>query len=170
MKFFKGFFLSLIILVFFIIDRLSKWLVLYKLSPHGVFLFDKFFQLKLEKNQGVAFGIYLPFKIILILNLLILIILIYYLIKSCRVKNFFLTNSLTFTPHFAKRDKVWGFTLIIIGTLSNFFDRVYYGYVIDFIDISFLTIFNLADAAIVIGVLGWLVVNIWPTQSSVATS
>ncbi len=38
------------------------------------------------------------------------------------------------------------------GAIGNLLDRVRYGYVVDFIDIGFWPIFNLADASIVIGV------------------
>ncbi len=43
--------------------------------------------------------------------------------------------------------------LILAGALSNMLDRVYYGCVIDFIDLHFWPIFNLADTFIVVGVL-----------------
>lgn len=38
------------------------------------------------------------------------------------------------------------------GAVGNLLDRLHYGYVIDFIDIGFWPIFNLADASIVMGV------------------
>jgi len=39
------------------------------------------------------------------------------------------------------------------GAVGNLLDRLHYGYVIDFIDIGFWPIFNLADISIVIGVV-----------------
>jgi len=39
------------------------------------------------------------------------------------------------------------------GAVGNLLDRLHYGYVIDFIDIGFWPIFNLADASIVMGVV-----------------
>jgi signal peptidase II len=48
--------------------------------------------------------------------------------------------------------------LILGGALGNLVDRVRIGAVIDFIDPMFWPAFNLADAAIVIGVLGLLYV------------
>ncbi len=38
------------------------------------------------------------------------------------------------------------------GAMGNLLDRMVYGSVVDFIDIGFWPIFNLADAAIVVGV------------------
>lgn len=40
----------------------------------------------------------------------------------------------------------------MIGTLGNLVDRVWQGYVIDFIDIRIFPVFNVADVCIDIGV------------------
>lgn len=42
---------------------------------------------------------------------------------------------------------------IIIGALSNLIDRFYYGFVIDYLDLKWFTIFNLADVMISISSL-----------------
>jgi len=47
----------------------------------------------------------------------------------------------------------FGVTLILAGALSNIFDRVYLGYVRDFIFVFWGNIFNLADMYIVLGIL-----------------
>ncbi|MFN3698824.1 MAG: signal peptidase II, partial [Dictyoglomus sp.] len=41
--------------------------------------------------------------------------------------------------------------LILGGLLGNLYDRVFYGYVIDFIHIKNLFVFNLADLFITVG-------------------
>ena len=49
------------------------------------------------------------------------------------------------------------FIMAIAGGVSNVFDRIYRGYVVDFIDISDLinfAIFNIADIFIVVGIVG----------------
>ncbi len=54
-----------------------------------------------------------------------------------------------------------GATLIIGGAIGNLYDRVAYGYVVDFLDFSglfFPWVFNIADAAINVGV-GCLIVD-----------
>ncbi|MDO8240593.1 MAG: signal peptidase II [Candidatus Moranbacteria bacterium] len=43
--------------------------------------------------------------------------------------------------------------MILAGAISNVIDRLYFGCVIDFINIGFWSIFNLADAFITIGVI-----------------
>jgi signal peptidase II len=56
------------------------------------------------------------------------------------------------------RTDVLGLGLVLGGALGNITDRVRYGYVIDFLDLHFgafrpFLVFNLADAAITLGVL-----------------
>jgi signal peptidase II len=53
------------------------------------------------------------------------------------------------------RLKAMGLSLVIGGALGNLLDRVYYGYVIDFIELHYQNwswpVFNLADSAITLG-------------------
>jgi signal peptidase II len=48
-------------------------------------------------------------------------------------------------------------TLILAGAVSNMLDRIYFGCVVDFINLKFWPIFNLADFFIVCGALFLLV-------------
>ncbi len=47
---------------------------------------------------------------------------------------------------------VWGYALILGGSVGNLIDRLRVGYVIDFIDLRVWPVFNLGDSAITIGV------------------
>jgi signal peptidase II len=44
-----------------------------------------------------------------------------------------------------------GLFCIILGAISNFIDRLTYGYVIDYIDVRFFTVLNMADMIITLG-------------------
>jgi len=46
------------------------------------------------------------------------------------------------------------------GALGNLTDRLHYGYVIDFIEVRHFPVFNLADSAIVVGVI-ILAIHLW---------
>ena len=51
---------------------------------------------------------------------------------------------------------LWGgavLGLILGGTIGNGFDRIFYGFVTDFINVHFWPVFNVADSAISIGVI-----------------
>jgi signal peptidase II len=61
-----------------------------------------------------------------------------------------------------RRDDTVGLALVLGGAIGNILDRVRFGYVVDFLDLHFGTVrpflvFNVADAAITIGVLLLLV-------------
>lgn len=90
------------------------------------------------QNSGAAFGLFpdrTSFFIVVTLAVIALLFLIY---------------------HRAGRHAPWlglALGLQVGGALGNFVDRVRLGYVVDFIDLRFWPIFNLADTAIVIGVL-----------------
>jgi len=56
----------------------------------------------------------------------------------------------------------WPLFLIVVGGLSNVFERVVFGCIIDFVSVfSFFPVFNIADSMITLGVVGglwrWLV-------------
>ena len=58
-----------------------------------------------------------------------------------------------------KKEQILPVILIIAGLLGNLIDRVFRGYVVDFVDFRFWPVFNLADSLIVIGVI-WLIIVI----------
>ncbi|MFH1770187.1 MAG: signal peptidase II [archaeon] len=52
------------------------------------------------------------------------------------------------------------YTLLLAGVIGNLMDRIFRGYVVDFIDFKIWPVFNFADAFIVIGVIG-LIIYTW---------
>lgn len=50
----------------------------------------------------------------------------------------------------------WALLLLLSGAISNVLDRIVYGGVIDYLDLFFLPRFNLADLAIILGVIIWI--------------
>ncbi|KKQ55546.1 MAG: Lipoprotein signal peptidase [Parcubacteria group bacterium GW2011_GWA2_38_13] len=117
----------------FISDRLLKWFF----SENPNFFWDFFFlTFRFVKNQGIAFGLYFYYPLLLIILCIALIFFAYWLYQSH--KNTDIVN-------------VFGVATVIFGTASNFYDRIQYGYVIDYIDIPFFTIINIADILITFG-------------------
>lgn len=129
--------INLLISILFLADRLSKWLA-FKIPEGGVFLFsEKFAALRLYKNFNLIFNISLPDILMYGLIVAILAVLLWLIVKNYEQQNIFLIFSLS---------------LIVSGAVSNLFDRLYFGFVIDFISFFDYSIFNLSDVYIVGGV------------------
>ncbi|MCF7906314.1 signal peptidase II [Patescibacteria group bacterium] len=123
------FFVSFFIILIF--DRLIKS---YFLKTPDNIIINKYFSLELFKNYGLSFGINTENWLSILLSVSFFIILILFLILNKKDK-YNINNILLI--------------LILIST-SNLYDRIYYGYVIDYFNIFNLTIFNLVDVFIVI--------------------
>jgi len=140
----KNFSSLFFILILFLIDRLTKFLVVIYSNPSGELIIPvtSFLKLNLIWNNGIAFGL-LSFQEGFYHNLLTVIIIIITLILS-----YFMISS--------NDVEKGGFCLIIGGSLGNIFDRIYYSSVIDFIDFHINNfhwfIFNIADMFITLGV------------------
>ncbi len=133
----KYFGLNGIIFILFVFDRLVKFWFLKNPNSSWDFLVG-FLNFRLESNAGIAFG--LPMNSIFLLALLAVII-------------FFLFNVLS--KAYLRQDSllIFSMTLIIAGAISNLIDRIRFGYVVDYFDVPFFTVFNLADIMITFGVI-----------------
>lgn len=119
-------------IILIIIDRLFKLLAL-KLPAEGLFYFNNIFGLKLYLNKGIAFGLPLSLAVSIITSSIIIVVLIYLLSNN--------------------RYNAFGLVLIIIGASSNLMDKIKYDNIIDYLTIEHLTVFNLADIYIIIGLI-----------------
>ncbi len=138
----KTLILNVILIAFLTIDRLTKLFSLKELPVEGVFLIPGFLKLTLYKNINVAFGLSLPLPLLYVLITLILLLLISFSARAYRQKDIWL---------------IFWLGLIIVGALGNLLDRLFYGRVIDFLEVPWWSIFNLADVFIIIGLFGWLI-------------
>ncbi len=137
---------SIAAVVAFILDQLSKYFIRTNLSLHepapainGLFHFEH------VHNYGAAWGVFSGQKIPLI------------------VFTLFVTGFILFSAkEITERGKLpsIGFGMILGGALGNLVDRIWQGYVTDFIDfdtpirvIETFPVFNIADSALTIGVV-----------------
>tara|TARA_B100000686_G_scaffold165245_1_gene172904 strand:- start:216 stop:734 length:519 start_codon:yes stop_codon:yes gene_type:complete len=133
----------LIIILIFVSDRISKIKIInHQIDNNRVYIND-FMNFDLVWNTGIGFGLLssnsdLVYNLITIIIGAIIIFLIYLIVKSN-----FLDKTL--------------FSLVMGGALGNFYDRLVYFAVPDFIDIHYQNFhwftFNIADIFITIGII-----------------
>ena len=134
----------------FILDRLSKVAVLkyiFELDfPNpaefgkSVPVIEDVFHLTYYGNTGVAFGMLTDSKALLIGLCVVVLVILGVVIYKLNPKELFAKLS---------------FGMVIGGAIGNVFDRIAYGFVIDFFDFCLINypIFNIADCFVVIGTI-----------------
>ena len=141
----ENFYFLIIILLTFSIDRYSKIKIINNFSDTRFYLND-FLNLDLLWNTGIGFGLLslessIYYNILSILIGLVIVLLIFVGIQSNKFEKFF-------------------FSMIIGGALGNFYDRIYFNAVPDFIDLHYKNFhwftFNIADIFITIGIIFYI--------------
>ena len=132
----KLYFLSLSIFII-LIDQFTKYLMLYN---NKIFINKDFllFRIDFVKNYGAAFNIFSGSRIFLSsISVIFSILLIYLIIRK--------STSNTF--------ELYSYSFILGGTIGNGMDRLFKGFVIDFINLNIINfpLFNIADISINIG-------------------
>ncbi len=133
--------------IVFAIDQLAKYIVTVPLDLKTIGQIEllPFFNLTWVENYGVSLGLLVADSATerWLLTALTGLIATVVAVWMWREKN---------------RQDVFGLGLILGGALGNILDRVRFGHVVDFADLHFgafrpFLVFNIADAAITIGVL-----------------
>ena len=117
----------LLILAIFLLDRVTKELAEKRVLSLGNS--NSLLKFSLVHNYGAALGIDIPLFLLIILSI----------------------AAMVFLFIIFERHPFLGIGFILGGLLGNLYDRVFYGYVIDFIYIKNFYVFNLADVFITVG-------------------
>ena len=141
----ENFYFLITIVFIFVLDRYSKSHIINNFSD-DVYYINDFLNFDLIWNTGIGFGL-LSSNSILFYNLIsgliasVIIFLIIFAFKS------------------DKFDKV-NFSVIIGGAIGNFYDRISFNAVPDFIDFHYGSLhwftFNLADIFITLGIIAFI--------------
>ena len=126
--------------VLVIIDQIIKYFGSVYLHPVGsVSVIDNLFSLTYVENKGVAFGMFSDMRWVFVaLTSVLLAIIIFYMFKKRPKGKFFYVCA----------------ALIIGGGIGNLIDRIFYGYVIDYLSLSFFPpVCNFADYCITAGTI-----------------
>ena len=137
----------------FVIDRLSKFYILRLAEAENSLdiYVTPYLNLFLIWNKGVAFGLLsidesLIYNIITVIIGFIITVILFMILKNNNIKRYFLIS-------------------IAGGALGNFYDRITYAAVPDFIDLHFeglhWFVFNVADIFITIGIFCLILVEVF---------
>jgi len=141
----KLYFVSLSIFIV-LIDQFTKYLMSYN---KNLFINKDFLLFKLDfvKNYGAAFNIFSGSRLFLCLISISFSILLIYLIFRKNTLNSF---------------DLYSYSFILGGTIGNGIDRIYKGFVVDFINLNIINfpVFNIADISINVGFI-FLLYNIF---------
>ncbi len=119
-----------------VLDRWLKWYAQHSLPAEGVFWIPRYLGLERYENHGLAFS--LPFS-----RTAIILATIAILFTICR----------SIWKHDRSVQTQVALAFLILGALSNFYDRLFIGYVVDYLRIGPLSLVNVADGMIVVGLL-----------------
>lgn len=133
-----------IVLIFFV-DFATKWWAKLTLSHKDIIVWDPYISWYLAFNDGIAFSFPVPHFIQIFLTIA------------------FLSGFLWWGYyHFASLGVLeqWGSVLVFAGALGNFWERMIFAHVTDFIFLQYppysFPIFNIADIALFFGVCFWV--------------
>ena len=112
-----------IVIVSFLLDRITKIKIISHQSINNPIYVNEYLNLELVWNTGIGFGLFnmeanFLYHLISLLILIIIFFIIFIIIKSSNIEKFF-------------------YSMILGGAFGNFYDRVSYYAVPDFIDIHY---------------------------------
>tara|TARA_B100000686_G_C16491286_1_gene812224 strand:- start:238 stop:738 length:501 start_codon:yes stop_codon:yes gene_type:complete len=142
----------LLLLIVFILDRISKNLILNIAEEIGkvdIYL-NPYLNFYLVWNKGIGFGL-LSFSQDSIYDAITFFI-------------FLINLAIIYLIYIEKGIKIYFLVIILGGSFGNLFDRIYYRAVPDFIDLNYNDfhwfIFNVADIFITIGIICIILIEI----------
>ncbi|WP_040286921.1 signal peptidase II [Sporosarcina koreensis] len=134
-----------IAVIVILLDQLTKWAVVSSMEiRERIPLIDPYLSLLSHRNRGAAWGMLEgQMWLFAIVTVAVIAGIVYFFQKEAKGR-----------PLFA-----WGLMLLLGGAIGNFIDRMVRGEVVDFVSVLIpvinydFPIFNVADAALTIGVI-----------------
>ena len=143
-----------IIVALVVVDQVTKLMAVHLLTAgQSVDVIPGIVRITYVENEGAAFGMFSEHRwIFMVVSTVAILALIFYLWK--------------FRPD--SRFACMAISLIIAGGIGNMIDRIFLGYVVDFLDFCAFPeiwpwVFNFADACVCVGggiLVVWLIVSI----------
>lgn len=139
---------SIMIILIVAFDQITKYFASLKLADGSVAKFiPGVVQFKYAENTGMAFSMLSGARWVFIALTVVVCVGVFYYLFSNRCKSLWL---------------YWSLGVILSGGIGNLIDRIRFGYVVDFIEPTFVNfaIFNIADCAVTCGavvLVGYLI-------------
>lgn len=130
---------SIMIILIVAFDQITKYFASLKLADGSVAKFiHGVVQFKYAENTGMAFSMLSGARWVFIALTVVVCVGVFYYLFSNRCKSLWL---------------YWSLGVILSGGIGNLIDRIRFGYVVDFIEPTFVNfaIFNIADCAVTCG-------------------
>ena len=129
----------IVFIIAIVLDRVTKYLVSSGMELYDIVeIIPGFLGLNYVHNTGAAFSILEGKLVFFIIFTVLALVLVVYLWRNSR-----------------QEQKLFRFSLVMLasGAIGNLIDRVLYGYVVDFMELWIIPIFNVADMLIVSSVI-----------------
>ena len=120
-------------------DQLTKYIAAAKLAgKSGIEIIPNILEFYYTTNNGAAFSSFAGRRLLLIVMPIIMMIVLVVFLRKTKNKSFIIKLTVL---------------MIIAGGIGNLIDRIAYGYVVDFINFTFIKfpIFNVADIFVTVG-------------------
>ena len=140
--------LTIYSIVLFVIDLVTKILITnFMRVGDQIKIIPNFFSIMYVRNTGAAFSILENSRFFFIIAGILVLIFIYLFLVRNKTLNMYL---------------IICYSMLIGGIMGNLYDRIVYGYVVDFLSFNifgyYFPVFNIADSFIVISII-LLIIN-----------
>lgn len=132
-------------------DLITKWLLFARPELMDQSYLGGLFRFTDHRNYGITFDLPLPGWLIVIVTVVLLAVVALGIWRAIRRKNY--------------RELAW-LSVLFAGAVGNLIDRLYFGYVRDWILLWGRSAINLADLSIIAGLLGFLYLRSREEQSA----
>ena len=130
---------ALSVVLFVAIDQIIKYFVVLYLKPVGSVMFIKgFLQFSYVENTGAMMGMMEGQTTFMVVAALVVLVVLFFLILTKKIKFGF---------------EFCCFIMIAAGGIGNIIDRIFRGFVVDYIEVLFVDfyVFNFADCLVTVG-------------------
>ena len=140
--------LTIYSIILFVIDLVTKILITnFMRVGDQIKIIPNFFSIMYVRNTGAAFSILENSRFFFIIAGILVLIFIYLFLVRNKTLNMYL---------------IICYSMLIGGIIGNLYDRIVYGYVVDFLSFNifgyYFPVFNIADSFIVISII-LLIIN-----------